>query len=64
MNSEMTTRDKVIHKIAAASELLIEAHSVALESNPLATSVPEITALQAKAKELNALMQSISRMRL
>ena len=61
---EITPKDEIIHKISAACELLASAKIVATEANPLASSVPEINRLGEVTKELNGLMQSISRMRL
>lgn len=63
MSPEMTTRDELVHKLAAAQQLLIEARNVALQANTLAVNVPEVQRMDSMAKDISELMRAISKMR-
>lgn len=63
MVPEMTPRDELIHKLAAAQQLLIEAKAVAVKANSLAVNVPEVQRMDSMSKEVSDLMRAVSRMR-
>ena len=61
---EMQKKDEVIHKVNAAIELLAAARNTAVETNPLAASVPEFANLLEINKELGSIMRAVSKMNL
>lgn len=60
---EMGTRDKLIHKLSAAQQLLLEAKGEAMQANSIAINVPEVQRMDSMAKEIGELMRNVSRMR-
>lgn len=60
---EMDARNKLIHQLQAAQQMLIETKQTAMEANSLAMEVPAIQRVDAMAKECGDLMRQVSRMR-